>query len=42
MIGALVYFLGTARSDRDRLLAFPMAMVWPALLVYRLFRYLER
>jgi hypothetical protein len=40
MIGALVYFLGAAQTDRDRLLAFPMAMVWPALLVYRLFRFL--
>jgi hypothetical protein len=38
MIGALVFFLQAARSDRERLLAFPMAMVWPAILVYRLFR----
>jgi hypothetical protein len=40
MIGALVFFLRTAQTDRERLLAFPMAMVWPALLVYRLFRFL--
>ena len=42
MIGALVYFLRAAETDRDRLLAFPMAMVWPALLVYRLFTFLAR
>lgn len=42
MIGALVYFLRAAETDRDRLLAFPMAMVWPAILVYRLFTFLAR
>jgi hypothetical protein len=38
MIGALVYFLGSAGSATDRVLAFPKAAVWPALLVYRLFK----
>jgi hypothetical protein len=42
MIGALVFFLRTAQTDRDRLLAFPMAMIWPALLVYRLLEFLAR
>ena len=34
MIGALVYFFGSAASRRDYLLAIPKASVWPALLVY--------
>ncbi len=38
MIGALVYFLGTAQSGPDYLLAFGKAIVWPALLVYKAFR----
>lgn len=41
MIGALVYFAGTAESGQDYLMAFGKAMVWPALLVYRAFRRLE-
>jgi hypothetical protein len=40
MIGALVYFLGTAESGRDYVLAFGKALVWPALLVYKAFRVL--
>ena len=40
MIGALVYFLQAADSGRDYLLAFPKAVVWPALLVYRAFKVL--
>lgn len=38
MIGALAYFVGAARSRQDYLLAVPMAVVWPALLVYRLLK----
>ena len=38
MIGALVYFLGAAESGRDYLLALPKAIVWPALLVYKLLK----
>ena len=41
MIGALVYFLAKAEAGSDYLLAFPKAMVWPALLVYKLLRSLE-
>jgi len=41
MIGALVYFAGTADSGKDYALAFGKAMVWPALLVYRAFKALE-
>jgi hypothetical protein len=38
MIGALVYFLGTATTGLDYVLAFGKAVVWPALLVYRAFK----
>lgn len=38
LIGALVYFLGTAQSGPDYVLAFGKAMVWPALLVFKAFR----
>ena len=38
MIGALVYFLQAAGSGWDYALAFPKAIVWPALLVYRLLK----
>ncbi len=40
MIGALVYFLGSAESGRDHVLAVGKAIVWPALLVYRAFKVL--
>ncbi len=40
MIGALAYFLGTAESGWDYVLAFGKATVWPALLVYRAFKVL--
>ena len=38
MIGAMVYFLRTAVSTQDYLLAIPKAGVWPALLVYKLLK----
>ncbi len=38
MIGALVYFLQAADSGRDYVLAVPKAIVWPALLVYKLLK----
>jgi len=38
MIGAMVYFFGSAESGRDYLLAIPKASVWPALLVYKLLK----
>ncbi len=41
MIGALVYFAGTAESPRDYLVAFGKATVWPALLVFGAFKRLE-
>jgi hypothetical protein len=41
MIGAAAYFFGSAESGRDYVLAAPKAMLWPALLVYKLLRYLS-
>ena len=41
MMGALAWFIQTAETRADYVLAFPKAMVWPAILVYRLFRYVE-
>ena len=38
MIGALVYFLQAAESGWDYVLAVPKAIVWPALLVYKLLK----
>ena len=38
MIGALAYFLGSAESGRDYVLALGKAIVWPALLVNRAFK----
>ena len=40
MIGALVYFLGSAETGREYVLAVGKAIVWPALLVYRAFKVL--
>ena len=38
LLGALVYFLQAAESGRDYVLAVPKAVVWPALLVYKLLK----
>jgi hypothetical protein len=40
MIGALVYFASSAETPKEYVLAVGMAMVWPAILVYRAFRFL--
>jgi hypothetical protein len=40
MIGALAYFLGSAETPGDYVLAVGKAIVWPALLVYRAFKVL--
>ncbi len=40
MIGALAYFLGSAETPSDYVLAVGKAVVWPALLVYRAFKVL--
>jgi hypothetical protein len=38
MIGALVYFLASAKTPADVVLAFGKAIIWPSLLVYRAFK----
>lgn len=42
MIGALVYFVGTSKGGSDYALAVGKAIVWPAIMVYRAFRYLDQ
>ena len=39
MIGAMVYFFRSAETGWDYALAVPKASVWPALLVYKLFKH---
>jgi hypothetical protein len=41
MIGALLYFLRSAGSGTDYALAFPRALFWPAVLVYKLLKSLD-
>ncbi len=41
MIGALVYFMGTAETRTDYLLAVGKAIVWPAILVHLAFKKLD-
>jgi len=38
LIGALVYFIRSAQTGQDYALAVPKAVVWPALLVYKLLK----
>jgi hypothetical protein len=38
MIGAVAYFFGSAETGWDYVLAAPKAVIWPALLVYKLFK----
>jgi hypothetical protein len=38
LIGAMVYFFRAAESGWDYVLAVPRAVVWPALLVYKLLK----
>jgi hypothetical protein len=41
MIGAWVYYIGRATSPRLRLLGFFKGLVWPALLVYEILKFLN-
>ena len=41
MIGALVYFVGTAETRTDYVLAVGKAIVWPAILVHLAFKRLD-
>ena len=40
-IGTLIYFLNIANGAGEVFLAFFQAMVWPALLIYRIFQVLN-
>lgn len=40
-IGAFIYFLQHAHTFWDGLLGFLKALVWPAVLVYKLFEFLK-
>jgi hypothetical protein len=41
LIGAAVYFFGSAETNADYALAIPKAVVWPAIVVYRLLKFLS-
>ncbi len=40
-IGVLIYFLNEANGAGEVFLAFLQALVWPALLFYRIFQFLN-
>ena len=40
-IGALVYFIGQAKDLREGVIGFFEAIVWPAILVYEIFKLLK-
>lgn len=40
-VGTLVYFINQADGFGEVLLAFIQALVWPALLIYRIFQLLQ-
>ena len=42
MIGAWVYYFGRATTTEERVKAFFKGLVWPAFLVYELFKFLEK
>ncbi len=42
LFGAWVYFIGRATTSEERIKGFLKGLVWPALLVYRVFVFLEK
>ncbi len=42
LIGAWIYFIGRATTTEDRIKGFFKGLVWPAYLVYRVFKFLDR
>ncbi len=42
LIGAWVYFIGRATTTEDKIKGFFKGIVWPAYLVYKLFKFLEK
>ena len=42
LIGAWVYFIGRATTSEEKVRGFFKAFAWPAILVYKLFVFLEK
>ena len=42
IIGAWIYYFQRATTTQERIQAFLKGLVWPAFLVYELFRFLEK
>jgi hypothetical protein len=42
LIGAWVYYIGRAATPREKAIGFFKGLVWPAFLVYELFKFLEK
>ena len=42
LIGAWAYYIGRATTPEERIKGFFKGFVWPAFLVYELFKFLER
>jgi hypothetical protein len=42
LIGAWVYYIGRATTPQEKIRGFFKAFVWPAILVYKLFEFLEK
>lgn len=40
-IGALIYYIGGARNFQEGVIGFFKAIVWPAILVYHIFKLLK-
>ncbi len=41
LIGAWVYFIGRADTTEERIKGFFKGLAWPAILIYKLFKFLE-
>ena len=41
MIGAWVFYIGRATTPRERVLGFLKGMVWPAMFVYEMLKFLD-
>ena len=42
LIGAWVYYIGRAATPQEKIRGFFKAFAWPAILVYKLFKFLEK
>ena len=42
LIGAWVYYIGRATTPQEKIRGFFKAFAWPAILVYKLFKFLEK